>query len=224
MSKTKRFRRVGVAGYVRVLAMLREKPCTIPQAVGFVGVARVSCYRILTTMHHLKLVHVSGWSTEYDRRTLPIYSYGPGEDAQPPLFRANGKPVQNAKLPTLRDFSSEVMSLRLLIEAMSFMPVSRAEMERITGLHYRTVRMALEAMVRHGLVHIDHWEPREVAGGPPTAHFIFGPGRSAPRPKPIPRAEINRRNNDRRRERLKFQPLVQAFHAPASNEALQQAA
>jgi len=116
------------------------------------------------------------------------------------------------------------VGLHLLIQAMSSMPASRADMERITGLHYRTVRMALQAMVRHGLVHVDHWEPREVAGGPPTAKFIFGPGRSAPRPKPLPRQEINRRHNDKRRERLKFAPLVQAFRAPASNEALQQAA
>lgn len=222
--KTKRYRRVGMAGYVRLLARLRERPSTIPDMVGFVGVARVACYRIVTTMHHLKLVHVCGWLDEYDRRTLPIYAYGPGEDAQPPTFRPCGRQVRNAKLPTLRDFSSEVVGLHLLIQSMSFMPVSRAGMERATGLHYRTIRMALEAMVRYGMVHIDHWEPRETAGGPPTAHFIFGPGRSAPRPKPSPRHEINRRHNDKRRERLKFAPLVQAFRAPASNEALQQAA
>lgn len=221
--KTKRYRRVGMVGYVRLLARLRERPSTIPDMVGFVGVARVACYRIVTTLHHLKLVHVSGWLDEYDRRTLPVYAFGPGEDAAPPTFRPCGRQVRNAKLPNLRVLSVEVVGLASLIRAMET-PASRKEIEAVTGLHNRTVRMALQAMTRYGMVHVAYWSPREVSGGPPTAQLQFGPGRSAPRPKPMPKQEINRRHNDRRRERLKFAPLVQAFRAPASNEAIQQAA
>lgn len=219
-AKTKR---VGMAGYVRLLAMLRIRPNTIPDAADFVGVGRVACYRIITTMHHLKLVHVSDWLIQYDRRTLPVYAFGPGEDAPAPIKRPCGRAVRNAKLPKLRDFSSEVVGLHLLIKAMSE-PASRAQLGRDTGLHEKTIRTALAAMVRHGLAFIDHWAPREAPGGPPIAHFQFGAGKNAPRPKPIPRKEINRHHNDKRRERLKFLPLVRAFSAPASNEAQRSAA
>lgn len=219
-AKTKR---VGMAGYVRLLARLRMRPSTIPDAVGFVGVGRGACYRIITTMHHLKLVHVSAWSTDYDRRTLPVYAYGPGEDAPAPALRPCGRPTRNAKLPTLRDFSSEVVGLHLLIKTMAE-PVSKAQIGRETGMHDKTIRTTLAAMVRYGLAYIDHWAAREAAGGPPIAHFQFGTGVSAPRPKPISRKEINRFHNAKRRDRQKFLPLVRAFSAPASNEAQRSAA
>jgi hypothetical protein len=204
-------RRIGMAGYVRILAMLRDEPRTVRELADTGIVGRTGAGRIIGSLHHLRVLRIVGWRQRPGCRTQPMYGISKAEDAPAPALRPNGRPVEPLK-PRKVLLSTEVVALVSLMRALED-PMSKAELMQATGLWLGGLRPVLAALRRHGFVRIALWV--HPAHGPVVPHFQLGSGYDASRPPRITRSETNRRYMARRQEAKKYRALQHAFCAIA---------
>lgn len=182
MAKTAR---LGMGGYARVLAALRDKPMTYMEGQAATGIRHNSMHRIFNSMYALGMVHIADWMIEPDRPTAPRFGMGHADDAPPPVKRPNGKRVTKAKMPPAVVPAPELVAMKSLLQAVQE-PATALEVIAATGVSPVTVRNALAEMHRLRLVHIALWTPR--AGnnsGAPVPNYQIGRAADAPRPKPL---------------------------------------
>lgn len=180
-------RRLGLPGYVALLALLRDTPSTTLQIHLHGGIGRTAVARIITTLRQVRRVRISGWVMAPHTPTMPVWTLGDGPDVPLPLYRPNGKPVDGARCGLQGSSSSEVLALHHLLRMLECgHPSSAPELCDATGMHRDTVGKALTALVQHGFARIAEWDQRGT-GGKPLPLFEAGAGQSARRPKATPR-------------------------------------
>ena len=206
MAKTAR---IGLPGYVRILAALRDKPMSHVEAQDGLKLRHNTAHRLLNGMYALGLLRIAGWLVEPDRPTAPRFGLGPGADEPAPLLRPDGRPVTRAKMPLKVRPGSELVAFKSLLQGLES-PATALELADATGLSIVTVRRTLAAMTEHRLAHIALWTPRPgCAGGPPQPNYQAGAGNNARRPIPLTNAERNRALVARQAQRRNNQPLVE---------------
>jgi len=71
-------------------------------------------------------------------------------------------------------------------------PMTNHQLASFVHLHQRTVGRILRDMHKEGLVHVVDWVHLSPPG-PFTAVYAYGPGKSAPHPRPLTSVETSRR-------------------------------
>ena len=213
--------RLGMAGYAAILAEFKREPATIIDLYKRTGIGRDTAYRLVPEMHCKGLLHVSSWRADPARPVMPVYAYGPGADAEPPLARPNGRPIK-ARVLERKRASPEIVALACVMEALST-PSSILELHMETGTHRDTLKKFLTAMHELGLARISVWQRRDCGGGQYMAMWTLGEGSHAKYPS---RREARRKTSRRWRERsAQAQPMLMLHKAlTAATEPVRSAA
>lgn len=172
--------RLGLSGYVAMLAEFKREPADITTAFSRNELGKDTTYRLVTELHAKKLLHVCGWVVRPRVVTMPIYAYGAGEDLAPPAVRDNGRPIK-ARLLVRQRVGPEVIALAHMFDALQT-PVAAYELREETGIHRDTISAFLKAMRQHGLARISRWQRRDCGGGQYIAMWTLGEGPDAQYP------------------------------------------
>lgn len=199
--------RLGLAGYVRLLAILRTAPHSTVELEAAAGIGHNTANRIMGSMYALGMIHIADWRMDDDSPTQPRFLGFAGEDSPPPTRRPNGRPIGGVKRLRNAKPTSEMTAFASLIRALE-VPASRADLAEATGMNDQTIRAALRAMLKERMVRVALWTPRLTPGGPYVPNFQMGAAPSAPRPSKTPAAELRRRYLEGRRQREIVRPLV----------------
>lgn len=199
--------KLGMVGYAHLAAMLRDKPMTISSLQAAARLGHMATYRFVMSLHTLKRAHITGWVQKAHSPLLPLFAFGPGQDAPAPTMRSNGRPVEAVNFPAQQLLPS-LIAFEQLLRAIE-VPASRQDVIAATGLHYDTVTAALEAMVDLQLAHVPLWlwTPQ---GGPCLPQYELGPGENMPQPR-YRWGERRALLRERKELQQSFQPLLRAM-------------
>lgn len=214
--------RLGWAGYVGILAALKAQPMALPQMPAVMGIGKDTLYRLVPSLHALGWVHISGWIM-LPKSTMPLYAFGPGDDAEPPTRRPNGR--RTATRVLREQPASEVISFSTMLHALDGLRASISEVAEEIGAHRDTVSSALDALVAAEMAHLCAWQPRAHGrGGAPIALYTLGAGKPAKKPSlRSRRLAAGQRWRAMVKRRAEFDPLIQALR-PAANSETREAA
>jgi len=168
----------------RILDALRETPELSKDQIAeraFVGKTTLSGGGYLKAMKESGLIHISGWERNGSGGfSTPLYRAGPGADYPRPKVT-----VQNRNAPGMA---------RILAAVQEFGPLDYRQVARIAELSPNTVKNAgyLDALVAQKKIHIVEW--RRSRNGPMRPVYDAGPGRDAPQPQALSRAETSKRH------------------------------
>lgn len=210
--------RLGWSGYVGILAALHAKPMCLPDMPAVMGIGRDTLYRLIPGLYSAGWLHVSAWELR-PSNTLPVYAFGPGDDAPAPTMRPTGRPVEGARI--LADTPSpEVIAFCSMLRAISDTSACISDIALETGSHRETIRTALDALVDAGLAHLSAWQPRFCnPTGPIAAHYKIGAGSRAKKPsKKARRYASSKRWRNSVKQREAFGPLLLALRPSANSE------
>ena len=212
--------RLGIDGYVRLLAYINSSPGTIPQIAAGFGIGRDTAYKVLCRFHACGWLHVSGWSQQKKRKALPIYSFGKGDDVPPPQTTLKGLPVASSVKPLApTSVSSEVIGLCALLDELES-ECSMPELCAATGINKDTITKAVKAMAEHKLIHVAALHPRAPGvGGRYMKHWKLGKGPNATMPPREKRQRENARRYRQTRKTRQFTTSVVFALAGAANQA-----
>lgn len=198
--------RLGLAGYARMLALLRTGAMSAVEFESAAGVGHTTAHRLLLGLYALGLTHIASWGMEPDCPTLPRFTGFPGQDVAPPLFRPNGRPIAAVRMPRKIKPPAELAFFKLVLSCLE-VPVTRGELKKATGINDYTARIALAALMKYRLAHIACWTSQPRPGGPRMANYMLGNAPSAHRPPMDSKAAVSKRYRERRAEREKFAPI-----------------
>jgi predicted ArsR family transcriptional regulator len=172
----------------RILALLARKSdmsASDMSREAFVGMTTLACGGYLKALRARRLVHVSGWRKTRKGFVTPLFSLGDRPDLARPKFEDD-------------DRDSPGMQ-RILAALERFGLLSYLEAAQRTGLSPNTIKNAryMDVLVKQERIHIAAW--RRNHAGPMIAVYAAGPGRAAPKPSPLSRAESCRRSRDKKR-------------------------
>jgi hypothetical protein len=174
-------KRLGFAGYCRILSGIYNKPGTSEELAARFRVDRNGMNYILRSMHRMKLVHRSDWVRPKPHSVLiPVWSGGPGCDVAP---------IVEAKRYTSREARLSAITLGTIAESLREYPKSMLELSQDLGLHRETTIRLIRIMRDHALARIAEWERRGSGGGMPIPLYGFGRGKNATRPPRLIRAK-----------------------------------
>lgn len=172
----------------RILALLARKSDMSASDLAreaFVGVTTLACGGYLKALRARRRVHVSGWRKSRKGFVTPLFSLGNRPDLARPKFE---------------DEDRDSPGMRLILAALErFGVLSYLEAAQRTGLSPNTIKNAryMDILVKQERIHIAAW--RRNRAGPMVAVYAAGPGRPAPKPSPLSRAENCRRSREKTR-------------------------
>lgn len=173
--------RLGMRGYLCVLAYLTAGPATTIDLAADFGQSRQHTRELVNRMGELGMVHTDGEvRTGRAGPLTPVWRAGPG-----PVVR--GGCACRQRFP-------ELMQLRRILAGLED-PQRTAVLAAETGSHAQTVIDLMAIGNRLQLVHICAWDmpSNPQGGGAPVPCWVVGPGRNAPRPGRVGNAEVKRR-------------------------------
>lgn len=175
--------RLGIAGYARMMASIRDYPGTVTQIAATADTGLDTAYKLVAAFHSLGLLHISSWFESTPNVWVAVYSWGPGPEAPPPTYRMTRTgEIRQVKVNKPRVVPQEARSFARFVRTLGT-PVTLGDVMEITGLAATSARAGLNAMVDCGLAHVCMWEPRRnLLGGPWMRNYVLGPGRNVPRP------------------------------------------
>ena len=214
--------KLGMAGYVKILAILRRQPCTTAEIQPLAGIGHTSAAALLPSFHLAGLAHIADWRQDYNCATMPVYAYGPGNDADMPAKRPTGKACNGARLSLRRVARPDVVALASVMRALSE-PKTRQELHDETGLAATTIRLILRALKVSKLARVAEWLPKP-GGGVPIEAYQLGSGADTPRPKAITKSEVARRYREAKRQRESMLTIIRATAGVANDNRITEAA
>lgn len=210
--------RLGVAGYVEILAALKKQPLSTRGAAEAGICGRTAANVIIPSMHREGLLRIVEWEQRYKAAARPVYAFGGGNDAPAPEVRTTGRPVVAAIAPIeIKRVPPELLSFFSAIEALGE-PMTRRDICSETGWSANTVRLFIAAMLKHRLCHVDSYQAQS-SGGAHVPRFRIGRGADA-----VP-DEGGRKTSNRRFKAKKAQiALIQRFAGKPVNDDYQEVA
>lgn len=210
--------RVGIKGYLSLIARVRRSPATLGQVTEYLGVTRNRGAAIIRSLRAVGLLRVStwvdndnGWSAKQ-----PVFGYG-GEPDEP---HPTDSPRPSGKAHN--SINATAIAAKSLIRAI-VEPASKGDIAKETGISLSITCGLINHMTEIGLARVSGWLPT-LYGGPPTALYVFGNGPSAARPKPIDTKELGRKNQAARARRMQQIELIRMTAAPANDAQIKEAA
>lgn len=212
--------RLGIDGYVRLLAYIKAKPGTIIQIAQGFGIGRDTTYKLIGRFYACGWLHVVAWHQEGRGKRLPVYTFGKGIDAPKPTHTASGHPIaQSVGVLAPVAVAPEVMGLCALLDELES-ECNLPELVAATGLNRDTVKKALDALVEHKLAHIALLLPRAPGiGGEYMRYWKLGAGQNAKMPHRKKREQERGRRYREASKAREFTAAVTFALAGAANHA-----
>ena len=174
--------RMGMAGYLCMLAYLRDHPCTSAELAVVFRLSEHTAREIVNRMGELGLAHTTGEKVRRNETgpRFSVWGYGPG-----PVERV-GIPCRK-KLPALTQ-------LKYVLEVFQGEPIRLRDAAVDCGSTWVTVQKLAKLGRRLNILRIAEWErlDRVQSGGVPAALWQVGSGPDARKPKPIPHPVLKR--------------------------------
>lgn len=165
--------RLGLEGYVKILAALRT-PMTTRQVEERFGTDHNTTNKLLSHMHRYQLVQRVDWFRPVRHsRWLPVWQFG-GTDVPHPA----GEPPAKGKA------RSAMVLLGTTVQLLRDEPRTLGELAAELAMHEESASRLVNLLRKYRLSHIKSWIK------PPTgvtvAQHTFGPGNDAKRPARVP--------------------------------------
>jgi hypothetical protein len=191
-------KRIGQAGYARMARALTDSALTIQDLPARAKVGKTAARRFVLVLHALRHVHIESWTVEPKRAAKPLWRMGPGDDAEPPVMRPDGRPTGGVRNHSTQERPTELLCwARLLLMLDGGGTV--AELSRWAGLHSTTTRRAIAALRGERMVYVSGWRAGR-AGCGSVAEYAWGEEADTARPR-MDRPTVNARYIARRRMR-----------------------
>jgi len=226
LASTRRHKaRLGITGYVTLLAAARDKPCSYDDLQRAVGIGRTAVRNLVAALRSARLLHIAGWEQRYRAPFAALFSAGPGVDAAPPERRSNGRQSRGTFKPCKPTPTSSAVALAMLMRAIDAGPMTAEELAEHTGMSQLTVRSIVKALRQHSLAHIGAWDERSATGGASAARYALGMGKDAKPPPLVSREQINRQYREGKKARDEQLQVLRALAgALMSIDSMQEAA
>ena len=211
--------RLGIPGYVAMLAAARDKPCSYEDLQRAVGIGRTAVRSLVAALRSARLMHIAGWEERYRAPFAALFAAGAGADAEPPERRANGRPSRGIFEPRRPKPAANVIALAILMRAIDAGPMTIDELAAHTGMAHTTVRNAVDALRHTGMARIADWDERGAMGGRSAARYALGGGTDARPPAKEQRTAINRRYREAKKVRGDQLQALRALAGALSSNA-----
>ena len=177
-----RANRIGIEGYIRVLAFIRYKARSSEQIAEKFGINEGTVVKLMRFMRRLKLVHRESYArpTVHSRFT-PFWRLGADGDV----------PLPGGERPTRVAPNPMLILLATVIEVMQEQPSTIADIAEELGVHPETAHRIILLMREHGLSRIRDWQRGQI-GAPAGLHGYLGSS-DAKRPGPADQVEARKR-------------------------------
>lgn len=185
--------RLGLVGWANFLRRIQIAPYTTAELMGH----EVTCHNtvrvLMRRMHAVRLIHIGGWQAREVKCKgySAIWHFGAGQDVPYPDGKAPNQPRR------AKNIISGMVAFAALMQALED-PTTKADLQDATGLSEETIRVFLEHARTIGLVRIAEWQATQ-GDGYPAAMWQIGDAPDKRRPKPMPRAKVQRVARERRR-------------------------
>lgn len=192
-------RRIGLEGYVRLYASLRDEPMTADEIAAKNDVGQLAVLLIMRHLLDRGLVHRCRWvRPKPHSRMIPVWAFGPGCDVSMPQYeeRYRFKRRRERRAP------STLMTMTTVLEMLTEMPMSHQEIADELCMSKDSAYRIIGILRAHKLVHIASWN--KPALGTTTPEFKAGNRPNARRP---PRARNAEYFADRRRRAADIRTL-----------------
>ena len=197
-------RKLGWCGYASILRSIQQRPSTTLEMAESMDTQIVAMLRVFSRLHDLQFTHVQAWVQRSKRGAhVPVWAYGPGEDAARPAGQYSRRPAQLTRAYMLPELVHAVHMLRILADE----PIGKSELAERVGSQHGNVTRFINHCHRIGLVRIADWSVR-MHGGRRAALYSLGSGPDAPKPRRVPRIEVARRHKRARAERERHLQLL----------------
>lgn len=203
-------KKLGWRGYASILRYLQRVAATPQMVAKKFDAQEQTVRRVLYRMHDLGAIHVQEWRQLAAKGLhVPVWAYGPGEDAPRPASQPSRRPQTLDRTNALPELVQTLHMLRLL-EAE---PLGKVELAARCGSQHSNVTKFVNHCHRIGLLRIADWSVR-LHGGRRAALYGLGCKADAPKPENTPRREIAARSRTGRAQRQQHLQLIRATAAP----------
>jgi hypothetical protein len=215
------YRRIGMAGYARILGALKE-PMTTAELMARCNVGKGAANRFVAAHHKRGRIRIVDWSMGHRKAPLPVWLAGAGPDAPYPTKRPNGDAVRAPKSERVhRAIWSELRAFLDFLDALGDGHSTCEELRADTGLTIISVRRLVRVLRETKQIRIASWV-RPASGGRAVAAYTLGHGPSAPKPALRTRQQSNAAYRQRRAMAPTL-PLLQRAWAANSDSLSQRA-
>ena len=167
-----RSKRLGLEGYIRILAYLRPAGATTVQLSAAFDLHHNTAAKLLRYMKHLRLIHRESWVRLVPHgRLVPVWRLGEIGDVSMPIAEAR----------SCRPPNPMMIALASVIQAMQEAPITIAELREDMAMHTESAQRLVSLLRDHGLSRIASWALTN--NGLPVAQHGYMIAMDAPRPK-----------------------------------------
>lgn len=201
-------RTLGWIGYAKILRSMQRRPIHAVDLVEKMLITRETARRVLLRMHELGACHIVDWAIIGKARTaIPVYRYGPGNDAPGTTGKPGGWPrdamAMHNRLPELTHFLNIV---KLLAE-----PITAKALAEEVGANHSNILAFIRKARKIKFVRVADWDRTRFG---PVAMFAIGSNEDRERPPPMTQKEINERFCKASRDKAR---MLRMIHALAAN-------
>lgn len=215
MAVRKRGQRIGMVGYVDMLAALR-RPLSLAGLQRATMIGHNAARAFLGALWRQRRMHIAAWEFRRNTAPKPMFKLGPGVDAEPPTVRPDGRPSFGRPVVALPCGAtpSELLLFLAVIDELAIGRSTPAEIREATGVSEKPLREIVARLREHKMLAADAWIRRH-CGGRPVPIYRLGRSEDAPRPAPKTKSEINA-DHARRRKQTRAYALLYAMPAAAN--------
>lgn len=202
-------RRGKILGWKGYATIVRDTQCGPVHAVDLVermSLTRSTARKVLTRLHELRVIYIASWLVIKPAKTaIPVYRFG----AEPDAPGIGGKPGGWVRKPmAMRNRLPELTHFVTILRALED-PISLPKLCEATGSKYSNLSPLLKHLKSLRMARIAEWE---VTRQGPVALYALGAGNDMPRPRPMPKSEVNARYAAAQIVRAKQSQILRALH------------
>ena len=205
-------RRGGQFSFILLSDILFSLPGTTRDVAQRSGICLYRAVNLMRQMHALKLVHKASFE-RHGPRHAPMAVWAPGEGVDAiPMTKAGvpRRPHPHAKAQRL---SAQIIAFGSLMRALRE-PKTVAALVQETGIGLRAAGGFVKHLRETGRVRIASWERSRYMW---AAEYMLGTGKSAERPAPMTKKELNARWNGARAHRARQRAVELAIVRPQTS-------
>lgn len=196
--------RVGIAGYARMLAGLRQGPQTVKELAERFGFSKTGLAVILRHCLRAGIVHRASWVRPTPKSPfVPRWAIGSDGDVQPIGY------TKNTTTSTCRVPSSLIL-MTTILQMTQESACTIAQLTQALCMDESSVRRALRVLRDNKLIHISGWD-RVYEAGPGRAEYaacLAQPLADEPRAGRMPNTEKWRRQRQKMQQRAVLHALA----------------